>query len=653
VPEEHQIVFQPSATSGRVAADTTVLEAARSLGVGIESVCGGKQACGKCKVVVVDGASSLSEAGETERSLLRPDQQAGGYRLACAARVVGDVVVMVPEQSRPTKQIARKEAGARAVDVDPVLVSCHVALEPPRDGQDVSDTDILTDALRGTYGLGELTVDEEVAKLLGGTLRGAGWNVTASVRHGSEVVRVDPGPARELLGLAVDLGTTTVAGYLCDLDSGAVIHSASVMNPQVSYGEDVMSRIAYSASVPEGLPLLHSAAVECVNTLADTVTREIGLDPTDISEVVVVGNTLMHHLLLGLDPVRLGRAPFTPATVEPKEVKARDLGISVHPGAWVHLPPLEAAFVGSDNVAVLIAEEPDERDRVSLVIDVGTNGELLLGSKRGVLSASCATGPAFEGAQIAYGMRAAAGAIEHVRIDPATKEASFRVIGLEGWSDQPTEEPPTARGICGSGVIDAVAGLFVAELLDSTGAFVRDSLGSTPRFRQRADGQVEFVLAWAHETAIAADITICQADVRAVQLAKGALYAGARILMEKLGLPSVGEVALAGAFGSSIDPASALTIGMLPDTEPRSVRSVGNAAGEGARMMLLSGAMRTEAARRAREVGYVELTAEPSFQERFIAALDLPHKSDPFPHLVDRLGRERANVGGWRGWRRR
>jgi uncharacterized 2Fe-2S/4Fe-4S cluster protein (DUF4445 family) len=656
--EGHLITFTPFKVSGRVPEGTTILEAARGLGVELETACGGRQACGKCKVLIEGPPPLLSMMESGERALLRPDQEARGYRLACAARVLGDVVVSVPDQSRAVKQIIRKAATARRVDVVPVVVNYHIQLAPPgaeaaaatgpgAGARPASDLERVLEALRATYGLQGLVIDAQAARMLPAALRGAAWSATVSVRHGREIVRVDPGLVEDLLGLAVDLGTTTVAAFLCDLRTGSVVNTSSMVNPQVAFGEDVMTRIAYAGSRPGGAAELHKAAVQCVSWLAQSVTREIGLDPSDITEVVVVGNTLMHHLLLGLDPVPLGVAPFEPHMTGAVQVKARDLGIGVHPGAWVHMPPLEAAFVGSDNVAVLVSEEPDTRDEMTLVLDVGTNGELLLGSRKGVLSASCATGPAFEGAAIAHGMRAGPGAIERVRIDVSTKEPSFRVIGAEGSSGELPAEAIQAKGICGSGIIDAVAGLFETGAIDATGAFVAELVGTTPRLRKGPSGQPEYVLAWAAQTATGADITVTQADVRAIQLAKGALYAGAKVLMGKLGVSSVQSVVLAGAFGSSIDTASALTIGMFPDVDPKAIRAAGNAAGEGARMMLLNADIRRDAERRAREVGYLELALAPEFQEEFMKAMYLPHQSDAFPHLVGRLGRERANAPRW------
>jgi uncharacterized 2Fe-2S/4Fe-4S cluster protein (DUF4445 family) len=401
-----------------------------------------------------------------------------------------------------------------------------------------------------------------------------------------------------------------------------------MMNPQVIYGEDVMSRINYTMTYPNGLQTLHRSIIEGSNQLIKNLVEECHLLPEDILELTIVGNTTMHHLLLGLDPQYLGVSPFPPVIHRSIDVKARDLGLKVHPSANVHVLPIEAGFVGADNVGVLIAEEPYNQEGMVLIIDIGTNGELVIGKREKVISASCATGPAFEGAHIKFGMRAAPGAIERVKIDPNHLEVDFKVIGDSSW--QSKSRSKAAKGICGSGIIDAIAQLYRNGVIDKSGRF-KDRLPS-PRLRMM-DGKAEFVIAWKEETSIGKEIAITQQDVRNVQLAKAALYTGAKLMMKRLGIEKVDKVILTGAFGNYINPEEAMALGVFPDCDLKNVYSVGNAAGDGARIALLNRDKRSEADEIASEVEYVELTIEEDFQREFIEAMQIPHMKDPFPHL--------------------
>jgi uncharacterized 2Fe-2S/4Fe-4S cluster protein (DUF4445 family) len=401
-----------------------------------------------------------------------------------------------------------------------------------------------------------------------------------------------------------------------------------MMNPQVAYGEDVIARISYSMSHKDGLEVMNQAIVKGINKLAGRTAAGAGIKRSAIVDMAVVGNTCMHHIFLGLDPQYLGQSPFPPSLHRSLDIKARDLGLRISPGAYVHVLPVEAGFVGADNVGVLIAEEPYNQDDMVLIVDIGTNGELLMGNRDRLVSASCATGPAFEGAEIRYGMRAAPGAIEKIRIDPDTREVRFRVIGKEDWNTE--LEEVGASGICGSGIIDAVAQLLVAGVINHTGRFNTDL--DTPRL-QETDGKPEFVIAWAKETSIGQDIVVCQQDVRNIQLGKGAMYAGAKLMMSRLGLDKLDKIILAGAFGSYIDKESAAIIGMFPDCAQKNIYAVGNAAGDGARIALLNVDKRVEADQKAQEVEYLELTVVPDFEEVFTQAMWFPHMKDRFPHL--------------------
>ncbi len=607
---KHQVIFQPSGRRGKVAADTILLDAARDMGVEIESICGGQQTCGKCKISVEEGdfqkygvrssGDHLSPIRETERDYWERRKIDGHYRLSCAARVQGPLLITVPEESQARKQIVRKSATERVIELDPSIRQHYVNVTPSSLGDERGDWELLQAALRNRFGLTDLQIDLPALQRLQDTQRAGKWNVTVSVWDDHEVVRVQPGYAEGAYGLAVDIGTTTVVAHLCDLRTGEVLATEAMMNPQVPFGEDILSRISYTQSHQDGLERLNTTIVEGLDKLARRATRRAGLTPDDITDVVLVGNTVMHHIVLNLSPVHIGGSPFTLATYDPVDAKARDLGLTaVNRGARVHALPCEAGYVGADNVAVLLAEEPHNQDEIVLVIDIGTNGEILLGNREHLLSASSPTGPAFEGAQITHGMRAAPGAIERVRIDPHSLTPRFRVIGDERWSDQMPPEEIQAAGICGSGIIEVVAELFARGMLLPGGKFNTDT--PSPNFRPtRQVG--EFILATADQTSTGQEILITQIDIRAVQLAKAALYAGAKLLMARRGVHKLDRVILAGAFGSYISKEHAMLIGLFPDCELEKVYAVGNAAGDGARIALLSRAKRREAREAARWV---------------------------------------------------
>lgn len=638
--QKHLVIFQPSGRRGYIDHGKTIREASQELGVELESVCGGQATCGKCKVRIVEGFSKdygidslmehLSPVEEKEQRFFakKEGEEGGDYRLACVARIYGDVLVFVPEESRGGKQIVRKTVRELVTDLKPAVRSYYVEVVPATLANPLGDWERLQAELDIRFNLSSLTIDYPVLQSLQKTLRRGDWKVTVSVWTDREVIRVEPGLEEKRYGLAVDIGTTTVAGYLCDLDTGRVVATDAMMNPQVIYGEDVMSRISYVMVNEDGLKRMNQAIISSLNQIAGRVALQAGIKRHDILDMVVVGNTCMHHLFLAVDPTYLGRVPFTPSLHHSLDIKARDLDIKISQGAYVHVLPIEAGFVGADNVGVLIAEEPYNQDEMILVIDIGTNGELVLGNREKLICSSCATGPAFEGAGIKHGMRAAPGAIERVEIDPETKEVRFKVIGREDWSTD-TKHLGT-KGICGSGVIDAIAQMLRAGILRENGRLNTDL--DTPRLRV-VDKQVEFVIAWADETSIGQDITIEQSDVRTVQLAKGAVYAGTKLMMRRRGVKRLDKVILAGAFGSNIDKELALTIGLFPDCALENVYAVGNAAGDGACLALLNADKRKEANNIARQVEYIELSTEPDFGRQFTQAMYFPHMKDAFPHL--------------------
>jgi len=625
---KHLVTFQPSGNSGYIKEGATIREASLELGIGLESICGGRGVCGKCKVKVEPGANNLSPVTDSERKFLTRQQELDGYRLACQACVHADVVVVVPEETQARKQIVRKAARERAINLNPAVKKYYVELSPATLEDPQGDWERLQAELKQRFGLDNLTIDYQALLNLQKAIRCSDWKVTVTVWLDREVIKIEPGFAEKGYGLAVDIGTTTMAGYLCDLSNGEVLATDSMMNPQVIYGEDVMSRISYVMTNDHGLEQLNQLVIKAVDQIAGRAALEAGIKRNDIVDMTAVGNTCMHHIFLSINPSHLGLSPFTPAMHHSLDIKARDLGLRISPGAYIHVLPIEAGFVGADNVGVLIAEEPYKQSDMVLIIDIGTNGELILGNRQKIISSSCATGPAFEGAQIKYGMCATLGTIERLEIEPDTKEVHFKVIGQTDWSvDSDTVK---AKGICGSGIVDAVAEMLKGGILHPSGRFNTDL--ETRRFRIGEKGP-EFVIAWANETSIGQDITVCQGDVRAIQLAKGAMYAGAKLMMHRLGLDRLDKVILAGAFGNYINKKSALTIGLFPDCPLENIYSVGNAAGDGARIALLNVDKRKEADEIASKVQYLELTIEPDFQDQFAQAMYFPHMRDAFPHV--------------------
>jgi len=652
--KKHKVIFQPSGRRGEVDEGKTILEAAHSLGVDIEALCGNKKVCGKCKVRIEEGyfekdniesgMAHLSPLTEAEKKHIKPEDGAG-IRLSCTAEIHGDIKVFVPERSRAGKQVVRKAAKELSIRLDPAVKKYNVDLVPPTlHDMTTGDWERILNFLADDYGLKGLTFDYFVLRDLQDVLRRGSWKITVTVWMDREIIKVEPGFVDACYGIAIDVGTTTCVGYLSDLNTGKVVSTESMMNPQVPYGEDVMSRITYAMSNPTGLETMRKAIVQGLNEIIERSVEEIkkdGLNPGYIiDDLTIVFNTAMHHIFLGLNPEYIGRSPFIPAVQNSLDIKARDIGLKINPAAYIHVLPIEAGFVGADNVGVLIAEEPYNQDEMVLIIDIGTNGELLLGNRNKVCSTSCATGPAFEGAQIKFGMRAAPGAIETVEIDLETKEPRYKVIGKADWHTH--IEAVNAKGLCGSGIIQVVAEMFKAGIIDKSGRFVMN-LG-TPRIRKDSDGKPEYVLAWSPETSIGQDITVTLADVRALQLAKGALYTGAKLMMKRLGITRLDRVVLAGAFGSHIDREASLTLGMFPDVPLDKVYAVGNAAGDGSRMALLNRSKRKEANERARWVEFIEIATDPAFEKEFMQAMHIPHMKDNFPNLKELLEKKKSPV---------
>ncbi|MGE5376160.1 MAG: ASKHA domain-containing protein [Bacteroidota bacterium] len=652
--QKHTVILQPSGRRGQVDEGTSVRAAARDLGVEIESICAENATCGKCMVLVEEGRfekynieskrEHLSPIGREERAYLerRPKLlkekgwEIGQVRLSCQCRVLGDLLINVPEESRGNKQIVRKSARERAIEIKPSVRKYYVSMTPPNLERPIADWERLAKGLETSMGLirrGEenlprwfnLTIDYQCLRTLSPTLRQATWNVTVSVWQDREVIEVQPGYVEDSYGAAVDIGSTTVALYLCNLRTGEILAAESEMNPQIVYGEDVMSRIQYTIEHKDGLEKLHKAIIATLNKLLKQAAKTAQIKTEEILEMVLVGNSTMHHMLLNLPPRDLGLAPFVPAIHSSVDVKARELGLQINPAGNIHVLPTIASFVGADTSAMILAEEPHKQDENWLLIDVGTNAELVLGNRKRLVCTSTPTGPALEGAHVEYGMRAAPGAIERVHIDEKTLEPSYKIIGEDNWNTG------KAKGICGSAIIDAVAELFRVGIVDSRGKFKKGL--DSKRIRESESGW-EYVVAWAKETSIGRDIPMTQQDVRQIQLAKAALFVAARTLLKRSGLQTPDKIILAGGFGSYIDKEKAMLIGLIPDCELDKVYAVGNAAGDGARIALLNVEKRNEIDSVTRRVERFELPTDPEFQNQFMLATSFPHMSEPFEHVA-------------------
>jgi uncharacterized 2Fe-2S/4Fe-4S cluster protein (DUF4445 family) len=651
---KYTVILQPSGRRGQVDEGTSVRAAARDLGVEIESICAENATCGKCMVLVEEGRfekynieskrEHLSPMGREERAYLerRPKLlkdkgwEIGQVRLSCQCKVLGDVLINVPEESRGNKQIVRKSARERAIEIKPSIRKYYVSMTAPNLERPIADWERLAKGLEVSMGLvrrGEenlprwydFSIDYQCLRTLSNTVRQASWNVTVSVWQDREVIEVQPGYVEDSYGAAVDIGSTTVALYLCNLRTGEILAAESEMNPQIVYGEDVMSRIQYTIEHQDGLEKLHKAIIATLNKLLKQSAKTANIRTEEILEMVLVGNSTMHHLLLNLPPKDLGLAPFVPAIHSSVDIKARELGLQINSSGNIHILPTIASFVGADTSAMILAEEPHKQDENWLLIDVGTNAELVLGNRKRLVCTSTPTGPALEGAHVEYGMRAAPGAIERVHIDEKTLEPTYKIIGEDQWNTG------KAKGICGSAIIDAVAELFRAGIVDSRGKFKKGL--ESKRIREAESGW-EYVIAWAEETSIGRDIPMTQQDVRQIQLAKAALFVAARTLLKRSGLQTPDKIILAGGFGSYIDKEKAMLIGLIPDCELDKVYAVGNAAGDGARIALLNVEKRNEIDSVTRRVERFELPTDPEFQNQFMLATSFPHMNEPFEHIA-------------------
>jgi uncharacterized 2Fe-2S/4Fe-4S cluster protein (DUF4445 family) len=596
----YHIDFQPIGRRGECKGGDSLLDCSRQLGAGISSICGGKGRCQSCKVRVLKGA--VSEPTANEKAVFTPEELHQGWRLACQAYAKDGCRIEIPPGSMTAPQRTQVEGLEIGIEPSPLVCAYRVSLSPPSLTDLKADADRLLEALHLQHGVACDRIDGEVLVGLSPSLRSWNWECQVAVR-GHEVTAIAPWPSPHL-GLAVDLGSTKIAGYLLDLRNGKALASKGMMNPQISYGEDIISRIETATSSPQERAKLQRLAAEAIDQLAGDLCAEAKVKAENILDAVVVGNTAMHHLFLGLPVRHLALSPYVPAVSMALDFKARDLGLRFAAGAYVHMLPNIAGFVGGDHVAVLLTVKTAGIQGLTLALDIGTNTEVSLIDGDRISSVSCASGPAFEGYQIKHGMRAGKGAIERVRIQGG--KIQYQTID---------DAPPV--GICGSGVLDAMAQMYGAGIVDRGGR-IQDN---HPRVRD-VNSHREFVLVAMEELDGQPAIVITQQDIRHLQVAKAAIRAGIQVLLESHdgADKDIQNVIIAGAFGSYIDVSSAMTIGMLPSLPLSRFHQVGNAAGMGAKLALASRAMRIDAQTLASKVHYVELAVAPRFSDAFIQA---------------------------------
>ena len=652
-----KVLFMPSGRRGFFPRGTPLLDAARSLGVDIDSVCGGRGLCGRCQISCVTGTFAkhqiesdvdhLSPFSATEQKFEeRKGPLKEGRRLSCHTTLLDDAVIDVPAESQVHRQIVRKEMESRDIRLDTATRLYYVQIDEPSLEDPRGEMQFLFEALEREWGVTGVVLANSQLHALQAALTREDRGVTVAVYQEHLITGIWPGLFDQPRGIAIDVGSTTVAAHLCDLNTGEVLASAGVMNPQIRYGEDLMSRVSYVMMHPEGAELLTSTIREAINGLFVELASEASNKIEDILEIALVANPIMHHIVLGINPVNLGTAPFALTTSDAIDTRAAEIGLSAHPEARLYCLPCIAGHVGADAAGVILAEAPDRTEAMTLVVDVGTNAEIVLANNQRLLVCSSPTGPAFEGAQISSGQRATIGAIERVRIDRDTLEPRFKCIGSDLWSDEPGFSEAMSgtgvTGICGSGIIEVIAEMYLAGIITTDGVVDGALAERNPRIT--ADGRTfSFVLHRADDPE-ASDVLVTQNDVRQIQLAKAALYAGIKLLMDEMGVTTVDRIRLAGAFGSHISVSHAMVLGLIPDCDLEQVTSAGNAAGAGARMALLDRAARVEIAATIAKAERIETAVADDFQAHFVGAMGLPHQSDPFPNLFSVVAPPEAKV---------
>ena len=655
--DDVKVLFMPSGRRGFFPRGTPLLDAARSLGVDIDSVCGGRGLCGRCQISCVTGSFAkhqiesdidhLSPFSATEEKFEeRKGPLKEGRRLSCHTTLLDDAVIDVPAESQVHRQIVRKEMESRDIRLDTATRLYYVQIEAPSLEDPRGEMQFLFEALEREWGVTGLTLANSQLHALQAALTREDRGITVAVYQEHLITGIWPGLFDQPRGIAIDVGSTTVAAHLCDLNTGEVLASAGVMNPQIRYGEDLMSRVSYVMMHPEGAELLTSAIREAINGLFVELTSEASNQVEDILEIALVANPIMHHIVLGINPVNLGTAPFALTTSDAIDTRAAEMGLSAHPEARLYCLPCIAGHVGADAAGVILAEAPDRHEDMTLVVDVGTNAEIVLANNKRLLVCSSPTGPAFEGAQISSGQRATIGAIERVQINRDTLEPRFKCIGSDLWSDEPGFNEAMAgtgvTGICGSGIIEVVAEMYLAGILSTDGVVDGALAGRTQRIK--ADGRTFSYVLHASSDPEVSDVLVTQNDVRQIQLAKAALYAGIKLLMDEMGVTTVDRIRLAGAFGSHISVSHAMVLGLIPDCDLEQVTSAGNAAGAGARMALLDRNARLEIAATIAKAERIETAVAADFQAHFVGAMGLPHQSDPFPNLFSVVAPPEAKV---------
>ena len=635
---QFQIIFMPSGKRGHFDPGTTILQASRSLGVDLDSVCGGRAICGRCQIQPTQGefakhgiTSSLSNLNRLTESEIKYSKRKGleeSRRLGCQTIISGDVVIDIPEESQLHQQVVRKDFEASSVTINP-LSKLHL-IDLSQSSFDSNDQllELINEKLRDDWGI---EISQILPKYFDHKLFSEADNGTIAVREKNTVVDIWPGLVEKIYGVSIDIGSTTLAVNLSDLQTGEVLASEGSMNPQIRFGEDLMSRVSYCMLNPGSEEKLTKTVRESIKELITKACKKVQIDPNHILEATVVGNPVMHHLFLGFDPVPLGVAPFKLKTSDSVTKSSKDLDFGINDNASVYVLPCLAGHVGADAAAVILTEKPYEQDSYSLIVDVGTNAEIIVGNRDKVLAASSPTGPAFEGAQINSGQRAAPGAIERVRIDPETLVGKIKVIGSDLWSDEPDFDEDTKNigvtGICGSGIIEAIAEMFLTGIISPEGLIQEQKERSTDVIFK--DGRTFSYLLFDGKQ----KIIITQNDIRAIQLAKAALYAGAKLLMDKIGISAVDKIRFAGAFGSHIDVKYAMVLGLIPNCKISEVTSAGNAASTGARIALLDSESRQEIETAVKQIEKIETATEPLFQDYFVKAMSIPHESDDFSEL--------------------
>ncbi len=645
------VIFMPSGKRGRFPVSTPVLTAARRLGVDLDSVCGGRGICSRCQVTPAYGSfpkhgvtvndDALSEWNSVEERYRSKRGLLPGRRLGCQARIEADVVIDVPPESQVHRQVVRKRVEARDIVLKPDVRLYYVEVERPDMHEPSGDMERIARSFQDQWGISGIVVEPHLFGVLQPALRKGDWKVTCALRRTTggayqAIGHIWPGYFDgDIYGLAIDLGSTTIAAHLCELRTGAVLASSGMMNPQIRFGEDLMSRVSYAMMNPDGAMEMTDAVREGINVLIGEVAGEAGVGREHILDTALVCNPVMHHLFLGIDPVELGQAPFALAFSGARSVRSSEFGLEMNPGTRTYILPCIAGHVGADAAGVVLSESPQTSNDLVLVVDVGTNAEIILGNSDRVFACSSPTGPAFEGAQISCGQRAAPGAIERVRIDRDTGLPRFRVIGSDLWSDEDGFHDSIAvtgiTGICGSGIIELVAEMRLAGILDGSGLIGSPEQTGSPNCY--LDGRTFSYLVSEGDDGGRQRVSVTNRDIREVQMAKAALYSGARLLMDKFGVDRVDRIVLAGAFGSHISPLHAMVLGMIPDCQVDKVSSAGNAAGTGARIALLNIDARAEIEAAVKQIHKVETAIEPRFQEHFVNASDIPNGSEPFPVL--------------------